>query len=83
MPFAGDVAWLEWWTKSSARELLLGSGVRPARAELRRNSCSRRRRAWEPRNHARASGCRLTTPSLFQEVRGCYTHTVPANSWNP
>jgi len=44
VPFAGEVAWLEWWTKSSARELLLGSGVGSARAELRRNSCSRRRR---------------------------------------
>jgi len=44
VPLAGDVAWLEWWTKSSARELLLGSGVGSARAELRRNSCSRRRR---------------------------------------
>ena len=32
MPFAGEVAWLEWWTKSSARELLLGSGVGSARA---------------------------------------------------
>jgi len=149
-------------TSSSGVELLLGSGVGSARAELRRNTCSRRRRAWEPSNHARASGCTLTTPSfprrfggaalkpalpttppglgcpftafgkavfpaqalptrqlspgarrgklvascrsprqrrripsysvvlsftplysLFQEVRGCYAHTVPANSRNP
>src|SRR2546426_7378571 len=27
VPLAGDVAWLDWWTKSSARELLLGSAV--------------------------------------------------------
>src|SRR2546425_6662044 len=33
VPLAGDVAWLEWWTKSSARELLLGSGVGSARAD--------------------------------------------------
>src|SRR6266852_7963343 len=74
VPLAGDVAWLEWWTKSSARELLLGSGVRPARAELRRNSCSRRRRAWEPRNHARASGCRLSGVNLHECISLTYVN---------
>src|SRR2546425_1210965 len=79
VPLAGDAAWLEWWTKSSARELLLGPGVGSARAELRRNSCSRRRRAWEPRNPARASGCTPCQPlrRVGMPVHGLWEGRLP------
>ena len=83
MPFAGDVAWLEWWTKLSARELLLDSGVPSAHASCAETGAAAGVVRGNPVTTPRASGCRLTTYSLFQEVRGCYAHTVPANSRNP
>src|SRR2546426_7049557 len=83
VPFAGDVAWLEWWTKSSARELLLDSGVPSAHASCAETGAAAGVVRGNPVTTPRASGCRLTTYSLFQEVRGCYRHTVRARTLHP